>query len=698
MELIKIWEIIWQRKWILVQAILIISISAITGSHLITPVYSTSAKVLIESSDASSSILAGIGMEDLSSLFTTSESESETYIELATVNPILEEVISRLQIKDRSGSIMDSDKLQKSIPILSTFLPMPYVEVNQVENTNLFEIEVTSPDHRQAAMIANTLAEVYIEKNLMHRRADYRSARIFIEDQIKVVKADYLNALEEIKSFKIKEKTVDIEHETKLAIDKMAELMEEKEDNIIDISEVKAKVATLRVQLDKQNGMVISSTAINENPHIENLKKTLIDLQLQLASELTEKRSDHPDIISLKKRINLTREEMAREVITYKDSSSDLEAMERELAALEIHLKGVSADIKKYMVMFSTLPDKIYNESQLQLKLLASQDLYSSLIEYYYQIGVAEAMTISDIRLVEGAKVPKIDEPQSPNKPLISIIGVFLGIMAGLGLVFLVDYLDDTIKTPDDAKDQGLNLLGAIPKIKKKKDLLITDRDPKDPLCEAYRTTRNNLKYASLDKPIKSLVITSSLQGEGKTTSVVNIGICISRDKKQTIIVDTDLRLPSIHKIFGLSNTIGVTNILAGEASLDEAIIESKVEGLSLITSGPIPPDPGHIVESNKIKSLIHDLEQRFDIVILDTPPVLATSDAIILTANVDALILILESGVISERALKVTKDLLKRGNIEPAGCILNKFTVKHSSGYYYSYYHKSGYYTGKKK
>lgn len=690
MELRIIWEIIKRRKWIIIQSFLIIALTSIIASFLITPVYEASGKVLIKTSDTASSLLTNLGLGDISSILTGSETETETYIELATLEPVLSKVISKLQLRGSDENLLEPSELLKSNIILSTIFPSPHVELTQVSDTDLFEIEAKSSDPEEAAMIANTLAEVYIEENLKQRNKEYRSARRFIENQIKGVKADYLQVLTEIKKFKLREKTVNIEKETKVAIDNIAELMKEKEDNIIDISEIRVKIETLKVQLSRQSETVVSGSAISENPQIEMLKRTISELGLQLTGALTEKRLDHPDVVALKQKLKKAKAELKSEIDFFQESSNDLQKLERELAASEVHLKGVNLDIDKYLSLLYTIPEKAFAQSQLELKLSVSQELYSTLLEYLYEIGIAEAMTLSDISLVETAAVPDIEKPMSPNKVLNGTIGCFLGLMFGFGLAFLMDYSDDTIKTHDEAKEHGITILGTVPKFKKVGSPLISQKDSKDPICESYRTVRNSLKFAALDKTVNSLLITSSIENEGKSTTTVNLGISISREGKEVLLIDTDLRRPALHEILGVSNSIGITTILTGEAKSEDTIKKIDIEGLSLLTSGPIPPDPGRMVESAKMRQLIKDLAQQFDTIILDSPPVLGSNDAIVMGGYVDSSILILESGKTSMRAFSQARELLKQANIEPIGTILNKARMERS-GYYY-YYYKSGY------
>ncbi|MFH0811639.1 MAG: polysaccharide biosynthesis tyrosine autokinase, partial [Pseudomonadota bacterium] len=645
MEFRKIWEIVWRRKWIIIQAFLVILLTAIGGSFLLTPVYETSAKVLIKSSGTEASLLSALGLQGITPVARTQDTTLDTPIALASVEPVLEKVILRLQLRDRNENLMKPSDLIEPSLIKSLIFPVPYVEIDAVEETTLIEITAGSCDPEEATMIANTLAEVYIEEDLKQGKEEYRSVREFIEGKIEAVKAEYLQVLEEIRKFKVAEKTVDLETETKAAIDKLETLMKEKEDTIKTLSENRAKIETLKDQLSRESETVTSSTAISENPQIENLKQKLTDFEVQLAQELIEKTPDHPDVVALKQKINKVREELKKEVELFKESSQELQNLERELAALESHVKGVNADIDRHMSVLYAIPNKTFNESQMELKLSATQDLYSSLLEYLYQVGVAEAMTISGITVVEPAQVPEIDKPESPNKVLNGIMGMFLGLMFGFGLGFLVDYLDDTIKTPEEVKEQGLTILGTIPKMGRKESHIISETDPKDPLSESYRTVRNSIKFVSLDKPVKTLLITSPLPGEGKTTTAVNLAISMTRDKKQILLMDTDFSNPGISRIFGMSGSIGITNILANEAIIEEAVQKTDIEGLSLLATGPTPPDPGQMIESQKMKQLIKDVSQKYDFIILDSPPVLLINDAVVLARYVDASILLLESG-----------------------------------------------------
>jgi capsular exopolysaccharide synthesis family protein len=384
-------------------------------------------------------------------------------------------------------------------------------------------------------------------------------------------------------------------------------------------------------------------------------------------------------VLLLKQQIKELEEDLGKEVRTHQATSPELSDLERQLAALQVHLDGVNKDISKYSSLIKTLPVKSSEEGKLRLALTASQDIYSSLLDYSNRIGVAEAMTLPDAMVVQPAIRPY--EPKSPKLILNGIIGAFLGLFFAFGLAFLAEYIDDTLKTPEDIEQyKELVFLGSIPRIRKPK--LIAEIDVNDPVSEAYRTIRNGMKYSSLDKPIKTFLVTSSGPKEGKTLTVANLGISFSQTGSKVLLVDTDLRRPSLHELFGELNQTGLTHVVTGESGW-EAIENTGINNLSLLPSGPTPLDPGKIFESERLKELIGELSSRFDLIILDSAPLLIKSDATVLGRYVDGVIYTLEAGKTTRKAVTETLEILKKANVRLLGAVLNKYGKKKA---YYRY------------
>lgn len=222
--------------------------------------------------------------------------------------------------------------------------------------------------------------------------------------------------------------------------------------------------------------------------------------------------------------------------------------------------------------------------------------------------------------------------------------------------------------------------------IKKIERSLITMEDPKSPISEQYRTIRTNVQFSFVDKPMRSLMVTSTGAGEGKSTTAANLAVVFAQQGKKVLLIDADLRKPTVHYTFRLNNYMGLTNVLTGSAPLLPTCQETHVENLSVLTSGPIPPNPAELLSSKAMEQCIEQLYESFDLLVFDTPPVLAVTDAQILAHQCDGTVLVVESGRTEIEAAVKAKELLEAANAKLLGVVLNK--RKHRQGQYYYYYH----------
>ncbi len=688
MELSRLWEIIQRRKWIVLQALVITTLVAVIGVHLTPPTYDTSCKILFMPPKKSASFAPGIGLKSKLSSFITTTSDLSVNRLLGTTRPYLQKLVLRLQLRDADGNLSVPDSLADpgAIPgIKEKLFPKKRIRIRQNEDTNILNIKATSPDPEEAMMMANTLGDIMVEENRKSLQAEYKNAREFVEAQLFSVKESYSQALLSMASFRKEEQTLGLEFEIKLAAQKMAELLKEKEDNIIDLAAARAKLDRLKEQLARENSGFVSASAIQQNPHINVLKKKLTELRLQLTQAKADLTESHPQVLSLRQQINVAEAELSKEVAVYRASAPELTVLERRIASLEAHLKGVNDDLNKYFKTFEELPDKMHTESGLNMELRTAQQRYSSLLDSLHQVEMAEASTLSEIRVVEPAVIPS--SPVTPGGLKNAVLGMTLGLILGLALAFFVEYQDDTIRTIEDVRElRQIGLMGLVPRVESKERVLISTKDPNDPLCECYRRIRN---YPSIDHgSIRSLLITSPGPSEGKSTTVVNLGISIARERKKVVLVDMDLRRASLHAYFNLPNHVGVTDMLQGEASLDEAVQDTPVEGLSIISSGPPSPDAGVLIESGQVGPLMSELTTRFDMVIIDSAPVLVKSDALVLAKHVDGPIVVIESEKTTRGATRELIDMLAKARIEPLGLILNRFSISKGKPFYHQYYY----------
>ena len=298
--------------------------------------------------------------------------------------------------------------------------------------------------------------------------------------------------------------------------------------------------------------------------------------------------------------------------------------------------------------------------------------VYETLAKQRYQIAVAEQIRLSDLQLVEPAGAPA--RPSFPRPWFQIAMGILIGSLVGVGSALLLEYVDDSVKTPEDlAAASDARPLGVVPRFDG--DATIDARPLTDPLAESWRTIRSAASQAGRDK--RRIAVTSAVAGEGKSTCAWNLAVSYAREGKRVLLIDGDLRRPSLHRRIGDGNETGLTRVLSGDATLADAVKTTAVPGLSLLASGPPTADPARLVESLRLRQLLLDIEGRCDVAIVDTPPVLAVNDALVIARAVDGLVLIVESGKTSRRQLAEVVARLASAAIAPLGVVLNKVPLQ---------------------
>jgi capsular exopolysaccharide synthesis family protein len=299
----------------------------------------------------------------------------------------------------------------------------------------------------------------------------------------------------------------------------------------------------------------------------------------------------------------------------------------------------------------------------------------------------------NNVSIVEPAEVPVT--PVSPKKPLNILLSVLLGSFGGIALAFFLEYLDDTVKEVEEIeKLTRLPILGSVPDIGLDKKINDLEKDnfvqnnPKDPISEAYRSFRTSIFFSSTpEHPLKSLLISSPGPGEGKTITLCNLGIAVAQNNKKVLLVDGDMRKPRLNDIFKKDNKAGLSNFLSGKAPFEGLIQKTSVENLFLVPSGPIPPNPAELLASAKLKDFINIATEKFDLVIFDSPPIAMLADPLLIARDTEGMIMVIESGKTSKRALERISSLLKEAKARVIGTFLNKLPRSNKNYYYYSYY-----------
>lgn len=690
MELLELLNAIRRRWLIFVQALIVFPTFAIIISLLLPKNYISATRVMVSSSDSTLSILSDLGLGEVAAGLSSSTDDIQTTISLATTRPLLNEVIWRLQLRDSSGRLYTFEELL--VPGLTGELEAkPNLSIVQQQGTDILIFEARADHPELARLISETSVEVAIQKSQERARADTRSARMFIQDQLMVVQSEFDSAMQNIAEAKANDEILDLDSELRAGISRMSELMLALEQNAASIQEVRGKISEFRAYQGREELGRISPATVAINAKVQSLQSRQIDLTSQRVEALTNKTEQHPDVIKIDELYSENQLELQRALDEQHEMDPSLMQLESSLEGMIRKGAEIQASINRMTDEFSSYPDKMRRISQLQLAASAAETVYQSLQEQRYQIGVAEAMLVSDLLLIDPAKAP--DRHDSPKVLVNALLGLLLGLFSGLALVLSFEYIDDSIKRPEDLRRiWDIPILGVVQRYKEHNDTrVISSLSVTHPVVESYRSVRNALSFASMDKSINMLAVSSAVPNEGKSTFSINLALSFAREGKKVLVVDCDLRRPSQHRSFSsISNHIGLTDLLTNKATQGEVIQQTNIENLDVLTSGPTPPDPGRVIESLKLHQCLLELQKSYDLIIVDTPPSLVVNDAIVLSRLTDGLILVVESGQTSRKLIEDMHQLYLSSGIDVTGLVLNKFDYIGSGyGAYYKAYQR---------
>jgi len=332
--------------------------------------------------------------------------------------------------------------------------------------------------------------------------------------------------------------------------------------------------------------------------------------------------------------------------------------------------------------------------ARLESTVAQYQTSYSDLLKSYENLRSLEAQMADSLYVAEPADLPK--SPVRPQTSTNTLLAAVVGAMLAVGVVFLIEYLDDTVKSPEDAEALGIVSIGNVGRISLKDatDKLVVAHDPRSPISEGFRSMRTNIQFASIDRPIRVLLVTSSGPGEGKSTVAANLATALAQSGQKVALIDADLRRPSVHREFGLTNSFGLTDVLLqGGKMLDHALQSTGIENLQVMVSGPVPPNPAELLGSERIAAVLDQLKTKVDWIILDTPPCMVVTDAAVLAKRADGVLVVARVGSTRRDALKEAVESLEHIGAKVLGVIMNQISAQRTS-YYYNYY--SRYYSNR--
>jgi non-specific protein-tyrosine kinase len=362
-----------------------------------------------------------------------------------------------------------------------------------------------------------------------------------------------------------------------------------------------------------------------------------------------------------------------------------LSSMREQMDELSVSIEETQAAIDALGT--PNTPEEQADLTRLQTVLAGYRNSYAGLLQSYEEMRLLAIQSADNVVLYRKAGVS--NAPVRPRTQVNTALAGAVGAMLAVGVAFLVEYLDDTLKTPEDiSRTLGLSTLGAIGQAKSDGGDLVTIVDPLSPISEAFRVLRTNIRYTGVDKPIRTLLVTSAGPTEGKSTTVANLGVAMAQAGLRVVVVDADLRRPRLHKVFRVHPRGGLTGSLL-EGAMDGRLQPSEVEGLVILPAGDLPPNPAELLGSHRLQGLLDALLQHMDVVLIDSPPVLPVTDAAVLARNVDGVLLVVDAGETRREVARRAVESLQQVGANLIGVVLNRVPSRRSGYYYYYEYYR---------
>ncbi|MCL6641037.1 MAG: polysaccharide biosynthesis tyrosine autokinase, partial [Candidatus Rokubacteria bacterium] len=702
MNLRDAWLIVRRRRFIVLASTVLVTLFSVWFARQKVPVYEATAAVKFEQSTA----LSGLLVEVLSY---SSADSIETQATLIRSYPILEEVARRLGRLPPAGSGPAGGQSQTYSAVLEGLAAR--IRPHRVPNTSILEITAAAADPREARDLANTVAEAYRDYNRNVRNARITEARKFIEAQLKEVEARVRRAEEEVWAFREANRILAPGAESSVLVSLFTQLRGEIE---------KTRQQRTELELAQQRLAGTDGASLGErvfvdstNPALQRLQATQVELLLErnnLALEVTER---HPRLQAIDDRLREVRAEMRREVAA-------------QIALLRSREEILNRQMGELLQKNRELPAIELGLARLQRDAKLNDDLLTLLKTRHQEALIKEAESIEEVTIVRPATEPTA--PVGGETLNTVLVGALLGLMLGLVLAFVQETLDTSIGTIEDVESYlQIPVLGIVPHIDTREAtgrlierrpsladmdpealqshaLLITHFDPKSPVAEAYRTLRTNVQFMRLERQGKVLVFTSPTLQEGKTTTIVNLAITMAQNGQRTLLVGANLRRPSIHRFFGIDREPGLSDILVGNArwrecirtvadilmgrfEMEDIMAAPGLDNLHIIEAGPIPANPSELLSTPAMAQFLREAREEYDIVLIDTPPVLPVTDSAIVAAQADGVVLVYQAGKVGRLVLKRAKAHLESARARVWGVVLNDVQTE-IAGFAYTHYY----------
>ncbi|MFH1502345.1 MAG: polysaccharide biosynthesis tyrosine autokinase [Candidatus Eisenbacteria bacterium] len=707
-------SMLYRGRWTIAASFVVGVAAAVVLSLVADPVYEAEATIMVMS-PGSSADLPALSIGSMSPRVTTINNQ----VEILASRTLAEGVLERLE------KLPDSRELalfapgngaaatrERRVAALRNDL-----EVQPMKDTDVIVLKASAGGATEAMAIANAYLDEYVDYSRAAARGEVKEVKAFVSEQLEIVRERLHAAEESLRLSQERQNVVGLPEETVALVEQISGFEGLLNQAKTDYGMNMARLEHLRSELSKQMSTLPEDIAEVSSPVILELRDALASREGTRSQLLANGYADdHPkmievsgEIAEIKERlINTTRAAIGSRLST-QDPLTYSQSLVDQILVLEVEVHSHAAsmnELKKivdsYAQRMAGLPKATLQLARLERARRVSENTYTMLLETYEEARIAEAREVGEVRVIDRAEEPL--GPVSPNKKLNLVAGAILGLGVGLTLTLVREHMTDPIRSIQEIEEAtDLTVLGLVPSFGRRSDArrvsplvaatrverhLITHQDPRSPVSESYRTLRTNVGYAGEHGPPRSLVVSSAGPGEGKSTTAANLAITMAQQGTRVILVDSDLRRPVLHSIFHLPLEPGLSDVLEGEATLDEAIQETTIPSLWILSSGDPPPNPSELLGSYVMADVVKELSARFETSLFDLPPILLVTDAAIVASKAESTMIVVRAGMTSRKALLRSKILLENVRARIVGAVLNEVPRERGYGGYYQRYY----------
>ncbi len=552
------------------------------------------------------------------------------------------------------------------------------IEVVPIRGTQLVDVSFVSTDPQLAADAANALVQEYVTQNLENRLAIVQKSLDWLTGEIQRQQAVVEQGERALADYRESQNALSLDEQQNIVVSRLNQL----NTAVTSARTTRLQRETLynQVQALGEADLTESLPTIIATPQVQQASGRLLELQREQATLSQRYGERHPDMVRVAAEIEDARRQLQVSVVRAKEAiRSDYEAAvteERNLSAALEAQKNASMDLDRKSVDYTILDREAGSNRQV----------YEQLLQRENELRVTSNSQANNVQIVDLAEVP--NAPFSPRPGRELFIAILLGLGLSIGTAFGLNHLDDTIKTPEDITNQlRLPFLGLVPAVKGKVAPMLFGNAPHD-FGEAFRAIRTSLVFTSGAESTRIILVTSAQPFEGKTTTSCNLAMALALSSVRVLLIEADMRRPGLHQYFGLQNTVGLSHLLTKQSRIRDAIQRTSDPNLFVMTAGVVPPNPSELLASGRMKDLIKSLASSpFDWVIIDTPPVLAVTDAVVLAPQASGVVFVLGSRMTQKRQVERAVEMLMASSPKALGVVLNRVDFDRDK-YYYSHYY----------